>query len=254
MKFSQVLKQAKKELQKFSSPEKARNSQRFFKTGKGQYGEGDKFIGVTVPEQRIVALYIVKHFFESPATSLVTEFDTLLKAKEHEYRCTALIALTYIYERLDKTNEMKEICKTIYEYYISRLAYINNWDLVDTSAREIVGAYLYKTKTEKQGLGILNNMTISTNIWERRVAIVSTHYFIMKGRFTQTIRISEKLLKDTHDLIHKAVGWMLREMGKKDEPTLLAFLDIHAKAMPRTALRYSIERLVPELRVKYMLR
>lgn len=224
------------ELEKLKNPDKAKILSGFFKTGKGEYGEGDKFLGVTVPAQRAVA----KKFKDLE----LKEIQRLLQSKIHEHRFTALEILVIKYER---GNEKEK--KEIYTFYLENTKNINNWDLVDTSARYIVGEYLFRNPNEHR---ILYTLTASENIWERRIAIVSTHHFISQAEFGYTIQIAELLLKDTHDLIHKAVGWMLREMGKESTSVLEEFLREHHKHMPRTMLRYSIERLPKEKKAFYM--
>lgn len=226
--------EVKKELRKLGSPAKAKSSAWFFKTGKGEYGYGDKFLGVTVPEQRKVA----KKF---KSLELV-EIKKLLQSKFHEHRFTALEILVMKYE----SGHGKEK-EQIYKFYFRNTQYINNWDLVDTSARYIVGEYLLgKSKA------VLYKLVKSKNLWERRIAIIATHHFISQGQFTDTFKISEILMSDAHDLIHKAVGWMLREVGKKDVKALEWFLKRHYKTMPRTMLRYAIERFAPSVRKKYL--
>lgn len=220
----------KKELEKHASKEKAAASQRFFKTGKGQYGEGDKFIGVTVPEQRTVS----KAFKELP----LTEIKKLLSSPVHEHRLTALIILV---------NQYPNNKDGTYSFYLENRKHINNWDLVDCSAPNIVGTHLLNNDKST-----LYKLASSENLWERRIAIVSTLTFIRNKQFDDTIEISKLYLDDEHDLIHKATGWMLREMGKQDEKELLKFLDKHHKEMPRTMLRYSIERLSQEHKKKFM--
>ncbi|MBR9690630.1 DNA alkylation repair protein [Candidatus Woesearchaeota archaeon] len=222
------------ELQKQSSKEKAQILQRFFKTGKGQYGEGDIFIGVTVPEQRKTAKKYVNISFD--------EIQKLLDSKIHEHRLTGLLILTYKYE---KANDKQK--KEIYDFYMKNTKAINNWNLVDVTTPKIVGAYLFDKKRD-----VLYKLVKSKNLWERRISILATHYFIRNNQFEDTIKLSELLLKDTHDLIRKAVGWMLREVGKRDKKTLTKFLDKHSKQMPRTMLRYSIERFEDKERKKYM--
>ena len=189
-------------LRRIASPERALVSKRFFKTGKGEYGEGDVFIGVTVPEQREIAL----RFRALP----LTEIKKLLRSKIHEERLTALIILVGQFERGSK-KERTHIVK----FYLSSTSRINNWDLVDSSARDIVGAY-FSDKSKK----ILYKLARSKNIWERRIAVVATHYFIGEGKHNDTFVIAKMLLSDTEDLIHKATGWMLREAGKKDRKQL----------------------------------
>jgi 3-methyladenine DNA glycosylase AlkD len=225
-----------RELKQKGSKKKAQKSAYFFKTGKGEYGEGDRFWGVTVPEERIIA--------KANRDLKFTEIEKLLKHPFHEARLTGLFILVYKYEKTDDKPKKK-----IYNFYIRNLKAVNNWDLVDTTAPQIIGDYLERNKKEKK---ILYKLSESKNLWERRIAIVSTWYFIRKNDFTDTLKISEKLLKDKEDLIHKAVGWMLREVGKRNEKTLLKFLDKHVKRMPRTALRYSLERLSENKRKYYM--
>ena len=214
------------ELAKCSSRQKAETSAKFFKTGKGEYSEGDVFIGVTVPEQRKIA----KKYADLP----INEISKLLNSKVHEHRMTGLIILT---ERYRKTKDEK-----IAEFYFSNTKHINNWDLVDVSAPIIAGPHTRK----------LNELAESKDLWEKRIAIVGTLYGIRNGEFGQTLRIAEKYIDDKHDLIQKATGWMLREAGKKDEKVLTDFLDEHYKKMPRTMLRYSIERLNAEQKKRYM--
>lgn len=223
-----------KALKAKSDKEKAKLLARFFKTGKGEYGEGDIFWGLNVPTQRLIAKEFV-------GLSL-SEIQKLLKNPVHECRLTALLILTYKYTKADE-NERKKI----YEFYIKNTKYINNWDLVDTSCHKIVGAYLCD-----KDRSILYKLAVSKNLWEKRIAIVSTFYFIGKKDFKDAIKIGEILLGDKHDLIHKAVGWMLREVGKREEKVLHDFLKKHTKNMPRTTLRYSIERLPLEFKKFYM--
>ena len=222
------------DLEKVASTEKAAFFPNFFKTGPGQYGEGDKFIGVTVPNQRVIA---------KKYTSIsLNELSKLLASPIHEHRLTALLILVGKYEKAN-LQERKEI----YEFYLANLKGVNNWDLVDSSAYKIAGAYLSDKPKD-----VLYRFAKSSNIWERRIAIISTLYFIRNKQFEDTIKISELLLTDKEDLMHKAVGWMLREMGKQSESTLLQFLDLYYKQMPRTALRYAIERLSFDKKKKYM--
>lgn len=217
------------DLQKLASPAKAKSSAWFFKTGIGQYGEGDVFIGVTVPDQRKVA----KRYKD---LSLV-EIEKLLKSPIHEHRLTGLLILAG-----------KKLSKEIYDLYFKHIDRVNNWDLVDSSASYIVGKYLLYTLDRN----ILLKLAKSKNLWERRIAIISTATFIKNDEFKDTFAISELLLQDTHDLIHKAVGWMLREIGKMDQEAEEAFLKKHYKTMPRTMLRYAIERFSPSKRAYYM--
>lgn len=213
---------------------RAANLSRFFQTGPGQYGEGDVFYGLTVPLTRsFVAKYKNLDF---------TEITKLLNSKVHEAR---FLALEILVEQFNKGDE--NIKKQVFNFYLKSTKRINNWDLVDTSAPYIVGKFLHN-----KPYAILTKLAKSKNLWEKRIAIVSTAFLISKDFFKPTLEISEMLLKDDHDLIHKAVGWMLREVGKRDLSVLKRFLDAHAKTMPRTALRYSIERM-PEPQRKYYL-
>lgn len=231
---SNTAKQIERELIKVSSKDKAKASSWFFKTGEGQYGFGDKFIGVRVPEQRSIA----KRFEELP----LTEIKALLASEYHECRLTALIILVARYKKTEERSK-----KAIVDFYIDNISRINNWDLVDSSASQILGNYLLDRDRK-----ILYKFAKSKLLWERRIAIISTFAFIDRNEFEDTLSISEILLNDDEDLIHKAVGWALREVGKKSKPTLLKFLDKHAATMPRTALRYSIEHFDKPLRAKYM--
>lgn len=217
--------QIQKELKGLGNKDKAKISQGFFKTGKGEYGEGDVFLGIKVPVQRKIA----KKFIN---LSLV-EVEKLLDSGIHEERLVALLILVLKYEKGDKKEKKK-----IFKVYLKNTKYINNWDLVDVTCPKIVGNYLLNKKRD-----VLYKLVKSKSLWERRIAIVSTVIFIRENDFKDTIKISEILLKDEHDLIHKAVGWMLREMGKRNEKELKKFLDKYYKKMSRTMLRYSIERL-----------
>ncbi len=236
------------ELQKLANPERAEVSQRFFKTGKGEYGEGDVFIGVSVPDQRKVA----KQF----SYLSLGEVEQLLQSKVHEERLTALIILCNQYKKASD-----DIKKQIYNFYLKNTAYINNWDLVDTSAPIIVGEYLWRNYAQnetpaKNALSVLAPLAKSENIWQRRIAILATFYFIDKGDIIETFTVSEVLLNDPHDLIQKAVGWMLREVGKRvsleEEERFLQENDRY-KTMPRTMLRYAIERFPEKKRQAYLI-
>lgn len=229
--------EVKKLLRKKGDPEKAKFLMRFFKTGKGQYAEGDVLLGITVPEQRLIA----NKYRELP----LKELSLLLQDKFHECRLTALFILVRKYERT-----LKQEQKQLMDFYLKHRKFVNNWDLVDSSARQIVGDYLLN----RADRSLLYRYAESKNIWERRIAIIATHAFIMAHQFEDTLKISEMLLQDKHDLIHKAVGWMLREMGKRDEQTLENFLKKHCRVMPRTALRYALERLSPAKKKTYMAR
>lgn len=212
-----------------ANPTRAKCSRRFFRTGKGEYGEGDVFLGLTVPEQRIIA----KRF----CSLAFFDIRRLLKDKNHEFRFIALLVLVYKFSHADEKDK-----KRIFNFYMSNLARVNNWDLVDISSHAIVGKWLID-----KDAGHLYNLAKSKNLWKRRVAIVATATFIREGKLEDTFNLSKLLINDSHDLIHKAVGWMLREAGKKDVVRLESFLKIHYKTMPRTMLRYAIEKF-PEQR------
>ena len=233
--------QVKTRLSKLKNPIKVKILTGFFKTGKGQYGEGDIFWGITVPEQRKVA----KEFIDIS----LNDIQELLIDPVHECRLTGLFILNYQYLKLSKEDDVdsNKKMKNIFDLYIKNIRYINNWDLVDASSPNIIGAYLFD-----KDRSLLYKLVKSKKLWERRISIVSTFYFIRKNDFSDTLKISELLLEDKHDLIHKAVGWMLREVGKRDEVVLHNFLKKHAHVMPRTALRYSIERLPDDFRRHYM--
>lgn len=222
-------------LKKLETSEKAASSAWFFKTGRGQYGYGDVFIGVTVPEQRRVA----KAFRELPFTEVVK----LLKSKIHEHRLTALLILVEQYKRGDEKTRAK-----IVKRYLAHTKRVNNWDLVDTSAPHIVGHYLLDKNRR-----VLYKLAKSKNLWERRIAIVATLAFIRHGESADTFAIAELLLADPHDLIRKATGWMLREVGKRvSRPALVKFIKVHKANMPRTTLRYATEHFPPEIRKAFL--
>lgn len=224
-----------KALQQVASPERAKNSEWFFKTGPGQYGEGDVFIGVTVPNQRKVA----KRYAELS----LEEVEKLLFSLVHEERLTGLLILVYKFNTSDEHGEGE-----IYDFYMAHTTCVNNWDLVDSSASNIVGAYL-----ADKDRSVLYNLARSETLWERRIAIIATAHFISLGESEDTFAIAEILLGDTHDLIHKAVGWMLREVGKKcGQDVEEEFLKKHYGVMPRTMLRYAIERFEEPLRQQYL--
>jgi 3-methyladenine DNA glycosylase AlkD len=229
-----TLKNLRADIRSLASVERAEVSRRFFKTGPGQYSEGDKFLGLTVPEMRKLA-----RKYRS-----LTDEDALelLDSPWHEERLVALILLVGSYERGDQVRR-----DGIHRAYLANARHINNWDLVDSSAAQIVGQHLRATD-----LALLEKLARSKNLWERRIAIVSTLAFIRQDEFRPTLKISTMLLGDEHDLIHKAVGWMLREAGKRDRTVLDAFLKKHYRDMPRTMLRYAIERHPEALRKKYL--
>jgi len=217
-----------------SKSEVAETTKRFFKTGKGDYSQHDIFLGIKVPEIRKA----VKKFESTP----LSEIERLLKSKYHEIR---LFALLYMVTNFSKSNKYEQ--ENIYKTYLKNIEYVNNWDLVDSSAHYIVGAYLHNKNKE-----LIYKLARSSYMWKRRIAIVSTYYFIKQGEFDDTFEIAKILLDDEEDLIHKAVGWMLREVGKKDESKEKAFLNTHYQKMPRVMLRYAIERFSKEERKAYL--
>ncbi|MFA6514864.1 MAG: DNA alkylation repair protein [Candidatus Paceibacterota bacterium] len=219
----------------------------FFKTGKGQYGEGDLFLGITVPESRKIAQKYKDLKFN--------EIEKILQNKYHEVRLVAILILVHKYKQASTRQDLVEM-KEIVNFYLKNTKYINNWDLVDLSAHYIIGDYLFNKDSRHNGVNkkILEKLAKSKNLWERRIAVISTFAFIYKGQSDWTFRIVKMLLNDSHDLIHKACGWMLREVGKRvSENELIGFLNTHGNDMPRTMLRYAIERL-PEEKRKYYLK
>lgn len=228
-----MLKAARDALKEHSDESKARILQRFFKTGPGEYGEGDRFMGVRVPAVRQVA----RKFRDLPLT------DTLifLHSEIHEERFLALVILTDKYGRGTPGEQRK-----IYGLYLANTQYINSWDLVDTSAGHIVGAYLNDKARDP-----LYWLAQSDSLWERRMAVMATFHFIKKGELDETLKVSEMLVADSEDLIHKAVGWMLREVGKRNRGVEEGFLKKHYRRMPRTMLRYAIEKFPEDLRQQY---
>ena len=229
------LKKLDQELKKLAQPKKAEASQRFFKTSKGEYGEGDLFLGVTVPELRKLAK-------KAKDTFSFNDLQTLLESKFHEKRLLGLITLVLQYEKAERKEQ-----KRFYDFYLRNFKYINNWDLVDTSAPKILGPYLFE-KDKK----ILHQWAKSKNLWKRRIAILTTFYFIRQDHFKETLEISKILLQDPEDLMHKAVGWMLREVGNRDLQEEEKFLKKHYKKMPRTMLRYAIEKFPEKRRKAYL--
>lgn len=228
-------KEIQEALEFLATPEKRDFLPYFFKTGKGQYGEGDKFLGVVVPDTRKVAKAHLDLSF--------SELKKLLKNEYHECRLCALLILV---ERFKKADEAER--KELYDFYLSQTKYVNNWDLVDLSSQYIVGVYLL----DKKDRSILYQLAKSELLWDQRIAVVSTLWFIRYEQFDDTIHLAEKLLYHPHDLMQKAIGWILREVGKKDLNVLRSFLDKYHKVMPRTMLRYSIEKMEKEERQYYM--
>ncbi len=217
-----------------ADPVRAKSSAWFFKTGKGEYGEGDTFIGVKVPEQRLVA----KKFARLP----LPDIDRLLRSKVHEHRLTAWFIL---YGQFLKSNEAKR--GALVAFLMKHTKCANNWDMVDTGAAPMLGTWLLD-KDRK----ILYKLVKSKNLWERRIAIIATQRFIPHGQFEDTLRLAEILLTDKHDLIHKAVGWILREVGNRDREAESKFLRKYCRKMPRTMLRYAIEKYPPSHRKAYL--
>jgi 3-methyladenine DNA glycosylase AlkD len=222
------------ELRGMGTPERAAGSLRFFKTGVGQYGEGDKFLGLTVPEMRSLARKY--RALDDDATL------ELLSSPWHEERLVALLLLVDGHKRGDERRRQK-----IHRAYLSNTRWINNWDLVDLSAHYLVGPHI-----DPKEIALLEKLARSKDLWERRIAIVATFHFIKLDEFRPTLKVATMLLTDSHDLIHKAVGWMLREVGKRDRATLDAFLKKHYQKMPRTMLRYAIERHPESIRKRYL--
>lgn len=225
------------ELEAIADAKIAAHSARFFKTGPGEYGEGDKFLGIRVPRQREIS----KKFRQLE----LAHISELLHSPYHEVRLTGIFILVSKYQMCNNV----EGRKTIFDFYIKHLNCVNNWDLVDSSAKYIAGHFLYEYEKDRS---ILYELSDSEDLWKRRTAIMATFYFVNKGDFDTTLQLSNKYLCDSEDLIHKASGWMLREIGKQKEDILRKFLDNHYKKMPRTMLRYAIEKLDEGIRQTYL--
>ena len=226
---------ASEEIRALANKERANHSKKFFKTGKGEYGYGDIFLGVRVPKIRLIA--------KKNIDISITDMKTLIKSKYHEERLLGLIILVNKYSKSKDEKDRDQL----YNIYISSFKYVNNWDLVDVTCAHVIGKHLLN-----KDRSILYTWAKSNDLWTKRIAIVSTHCFIRKNDLQETFKIAKILLNDEHDLIHKAVGWMLREAGKRDLEKEEIFLKKHYKNMPRTMLRYSIEKF-PELkRQKYL--
>jgi len=221
-------------LRELGDLERAKHSKRFFKTGPGEYGEGDVFLGLKVPDIR----RLVRRFRTLP----IPDVRRLMRSPIHEDRLAALFILVSQFAKADERDR-----KSIYDLYLKNTRYVNNWDLVDSSAEHIVGGYL-----EDKDRGVLLDLAASTLLWERRIAIIATYHFIKQGDFAWTMRVAELLLADTEDLIHKAVGWMLREVGNRNRTEEESFLAEHYSRMPRTMLRYAIERFPERRRQAYL--
>lgn len=223
-------------LQAAGSPTKAEHLAYFFKTGKDQYGEGDRFLGVTVPEQRAIAKQYTHLDFNS--------LEELISSPWHEIRLTSLLILLEIFRKSLQNQHLRQAC---INFYLNHTTYINNWDLVDLSCYKLLGVWL-----ENKDRSILYHLADSSNLWEQRISIVSCIHFVRHNDFSDCLTIADKLLHHPHDLIHKAVGWLLREVGKKDKQTLINFLHTRYKEMPRTMLRYAIEHFTNEERKAYL--
>ena len=221
-------------LLELADPDIAEHSQRFFKTGKGEYGEGDRFLGIRVP--------VLRNVVKQHQAIELQDIQKLLRSDFHEERLCALLLLV---QKFSKGSTKEKA--SIYKFYLKNTRYINNWDLVDSSAYQIVGVYL----ADKEHY-ILYDLAESNDLWQRRIAIMATFHFIRNNRFDTTLNLAKILLADQEDLIHKAVGWMLREIGKRDIGTAKAFLRTHYKRMPRTMLRYAIEKFPEEERKRYL--
>ena len=228
------IKDLQKQIKQHQNPARAKSNLWFFKTGKGEYGEGDKFLGLIMAQQRALA----KKFVDLQLADLIP----LVKSPWLEERMIGLLILTYKFPKA-KVKEKKQI----FDFYIKYRQAVNNWDLVDLTAPRVVGEYLVD-----KDRSILMKYAKSKDLWEKRIAILATFSFIKRGDFQDSLKIAKILLLDKHDLIHKAIGWMLREIGKKDQAVEEAFLREYYKKMPRTMLRYSIEKFAEPLRVKYL--
>lgn len=222
-------------LKALGNPDKAKHLARFFKTGKGQYGEGDLFIGITVPEQRAIAKKYMHTDFEDLSKLIISPY--------HEIRLTALLIVVYKFEK-SKSPVLQSECV---DFYLRHTHYINNWDLVDLTCYKLLGVWL-----EDKDRSQLHIWAANGNLWEQRIAIVTCMHFIRQKDFSDFLSIADLLLRHPHDLIHKAIGWLLREVGKKDKATLATFLAPRYQVMPRTMLRYAIERFPEEERKAYL--
>ena len=231
---TKMIKSLRKELKNLSNKKRAETLQRFFKTNEGEYGYGDVFLGITVPDSRRLAVKYKDLSFD--------EITDLLRSEIHEERLIALLILVHQFQK----EEMLQ--RRIYEFYLKHTKFVNNWDLVDLSSDKIVGGYLIDKPKD-----ILYKLAQSENIWERRIAIIATYNFIKNNKFSETLKIAEMLISDKNDLIQKALGWMLREVGNRDMELEVKFLKKHYNDMGRTALRYSIEKFPEKVRKSYLL-
>ncbi len=223
-------------LQELAVPAKAAHLQRYFNTGPGGYGEGDLFLGVTVPEQRNIAKTLASQIS-------LPELSELVQHPYHEMRLTGLLALVYRFEKTSSEGERQELV----DFYLAHLPWINNWDLVDSSCTQILGAFYWQ-----KDKSLFYRLAASSQLWEQRIAMISSLYWIRKRAFTDALALAELLKNHPHDLMHKAVGWMLREVGKRNFDAAHEFLLVHYRTLPRTALRYAIERFPEELRQDFL--
>lgn len=222
------------ELAELADPQTASFSQRFFKTGPGEYAAGDLFRGIRVP--------VLRRLAKEHQNITLSEAEQLLRSPYHEDRLLALLLLVRLYAKGNEGTRAE-----IYQMYLENTRFINNWDLVDSSAEYIVGAFLWDKERQP-----LYDLARSSSLWERRIAVMATFHFVKRGEFGETLKMAQGLLSDREDLIHKAVGWMLREVGKRDLQAEEAFLQIHCQRMPRVMLRYAIEKFPEEKRVQYL--
>ena len=229
-------KQLQQELQNLADKKKAKHLSQFFKTGKGQYAEGDVFLGINVPTIKS----IVKKYYQDLR---LEDIVSMLHSPLHDYRFAALQTMVMQYEKGDDKKQAELV-----ELYLNNLSGINNWDLVDCSAHKILGTWAYK----KNDTSAINMLSSSKILWQERIAVVASWFYIKKGQYDLTLNLAIKFINHEHDLMHKAVGWMLREVGKQDKKILLTFLDEYGAKLPRTTLRYAIERFSKEEREFYM--
>jgi 3-methyladenine DNA glycosylase AlkD len=242
--MSQISKKIILAVKKEANPQKAKHLQRFFKTAPGEYGEGDLFLGLSVPTQR----NIVKDFKNQ---IILKDLEILITSPYHEVRLVALLLLVELFKKALSQLEKKELV----DFYLAHSSFVNNWDLVDLSAYKIVGQYLFEInqkKNQQQTPKLLVNLAQSGLLWKRRIAILSTFPFVKAGQFLATLELAKILMTDKEDLMHKAVGWLLREVGKRDEKVLTSFLNKYTLQMPRTMLRYAIEKFPEKKRQFYL--
>ncbi|MDO8281025.1 MAG: DNA alkylation repair protein [Thermodesulfovibrionia bacterium] len=231
---AETVKKIQQELRRYGDKIIAEHSQRYFKTGKGEYAEGDKFLGLRVP---VLRKMVKKH-----RGIAIDDCVKLLSSEFHEERLFALLSLVELYKRSDEA-----VRERIFKLYLKNTRHINNWDLIDLSSPNIIGSYLHDRDRK-----ILYDLAKSKSLWKRRIAVMATFYFIRENDFDDSLKIAELLLQDKEDLIHKAAGWMLREIWKRDQKATEKFLKAHMRIMPRTMLRYAIEKMPEDRRIKYL--